>query len=696
MKSIINAAPGLVNLGLKDETVQRGARVAETYPQHLSKFFLWAERGPCTRDPNCEQLLVGNERNTMYGASTFDESSKYFNHQTMFANLANASANAGMYVRLIPNDAGPRATIRMYLDVLETEVDDYDRNSDGSIKMDMGGSPIILGKVQGFSVKWVFKYAVDHDDAELFGELTQLPGTQIHPVSGQPSTLYPIFEKEVSSYGEAGNLSGIRLWAQNSLNTSLPTKMIAKERAYPFSMSVIRKNTSTGNAVVQETIFDEQSVTVVFKENVRDPQTNSVLYIGERAVNDWQNLEDQRYPKVYGDFGRFALYQDNLEELLAKFQAAEAPFMGPNGDFTDDEADMYMFNFISGRTLDNVPYHTFVFADAADSVRFTKDTNIYAKGASDGTMNDETFAALVEEYMERYADPDDELMDVPYHVESHVYDSGFPLSTKKKLLNMIAERKDTFAVLGVYESGSRKLTAGEEYSVAQTLKTVAQTFPESPYFGTPAYRALIMGGSGKIRNSSIKKHFPLTYEVLRMSADYMGNGNGAYRAGQGFSPEGYPGSEITQMYDLSLPYISDNVKVRNWDVGLNWVARYDRKQFVIPALKTIYTEDTSVATGYINSCILAYLNKVLAKAHLTFSGRSDLTPAQFTERVNNFIVAETLGKFDGRAIITPKAHFTSLDEARNYSWTVPLECELNGMKTVMTGYVVARRRSDTN
>ena len=48
----------------------------------------------------------------------------------MFANLANAEGNACMYQRVIPDDAGPEATITFWLDVLETTVDLYERNED--------------------------------------------------------------------------------------------------------------------------------------------------------------------------------------------------------------------------------------------------------------------------------------------------------------------------------------------------------------------------------------------------------------------------------------------------------------------------------------------------------------------------------------------------------------------------------------
>ena len=118
------------------------------------------------------------------------------------------------------------------------------------------------------------------------------------------------------------------------------------------------------------------------------------------------------------------------------------------------------------------------------------------------------------------------------------------------------------------------------------------------------------------------------------------------------------------------------------------------EQYYFPALKTVYNEDTSVLTGYIFACVMLTVNQALSKCQRVFSGRSDLTPAQFTTKVNEWLTEELRGRFDNRVTIIPRAQFTSMDEIRNYSWTVPVDVGGEGMKTVMTAYAVARRRAD--
>lgn len=688
MKTIVNGAPGVVDYGVQDLSIRPYGRAPEELPQHLPKYFIFAKKGPTT-----EELLVGNERLLMYGEDTFVERSPYFNHVTEFSNTTNAEGNAAMYVRVVPKDAGPKPTIRVFMDVLPTTVDVYERNADGSIKTDVAGDPVITGTTPGYRVKFVTEHFTTTDEAKQFGQATIMPGDQVDLDTGIQSQRYPIFEKEHSFIGADGNFAGIRLWAQNTKNVSMmPAKLMAREKAYPFNFAVIRKNVATGSAKAVETVMGEQQITVVFKPDVVDPVSLVRLYVGERAISSYQSLEDPRYARKFGEFGQIKVYQENIDLLLGMFQAAEVPFLTSDSDFTANQEDKYLFNFITGTDSNNVPYHSFIFTDSGDSVRFSESTNVYAGGGSDGEMTHEIHAALVSEYMERYTNPNDELNDIAYHVESHIYDSGFPLETKYRLIDFISNRKDTFVVLSPSEYGERPLTPSEEYSVAAALRSRLNLHPESTYFNTPVYRGLIQGSAGRVRGNQIKERYPLTREIAKKSARYMGAGNGTWK--NGFNFDGHPGSLIEDQYDLTNPWTPDDVRNRNWDVGLNWVQRFDRTSFFFPCLKTIYGDDTSVLTSYITACAIIQLNKILHKAHRRFSGVSGLTTAQFSKKVNDYISEEVRGRFDDRFIIRPRAHFTSLDEVRNYSWTVPVDIGAPGMKTVMTAYVTARRIED--
>lgn len=92
MRTIINAAPGFVDLGVDDQSEAPYTRTPEEIPQHLPKFLIYAKKGPSVLDKSPEKLLGGNERNAMYGTESFVIPSKYFTHPVIYANAVNAVA----------------------------------------------------------------------------------------------------------------------------------------------------------------------------------------------------------------------------------------------------------------------------------------------------------------------------------------------------------------------------------------------------------------------------------------------------------------------------------------------------------------------------------------------------------------------------------------------------------------------------
>lgn len=687
--TIVNGAPMVIEQGTQDLSTRQLPREAESIPQHLPKWFTFAQKG----NPKKPHLVVGAELGRTFGTETFNLRGKYCTHATPFILAANAEGNASMVQRVVPPDAGPEASIVVWLDVLATQVDDYERNADGSIKTNPLGEPIVVGQIPGHKVKWVVSHYADALQAQQYGQLTQSAGDQVDSVTATQSVRYPIFEKRASSQGEGYNLSGIRLWAPTTKSvSSMPTKMMAQDKAYPYFVSVIRKSTATATPKAVETLFGEQKVMVTFKQETEDPLTTKRLYIGENFIQAYENLTDLRYPELQGDFGSMHVYNENIETVLGLFQATEVPFLNSSSDFTSNPEDKHLFNFVSGTTSQGVPYHSFVFVDSVNTVRFTEYTNVFAAGGSDGTMTEAVFADLVIAEMERYLDPNDSIQEVAVNVESVIYDSGFPLAAKYALCGFIGVRKDTFVNLGTYTSGEPELDASEDHSVAIALRTRLQMYPESDYFGTPVMRGLITGRSAKIRNSLYTKPLPMTYEVLKKSCAYMGAANGAWKNGSNF--DAAPGSIIDSMTDISITWVPASVRNRNWDAGLNWVQAYDRRSYFFPALKTVYDDDTSVLNSYTVAMAICQLNKIAHAAWREFSGDDHRTNAQFAEDVEAFVAKKIKDKFDGRYVIIPQVQFTDMDLLRGFSWTLVSKIYANNMRTVMTTSTQAFRMSD--
>jgi hypothetical protein len=693
--TIINAAPMVIEYGTQDLSTRQLPREPEIIPQHLPKFFLYTRKGPS--EP---QLVVGNERDLIFGSESFDTKSKYFNHSTVFANAVNAEGNACMIQRILPVDTGPASNMLVYLDVLPTTVDLYERNLDGSIHRNATtGAPTIEGTTQGYKIKWVVDYRKTAAEIAAFGTATQLEGSQTDPVTRVKSTRYPIFELKTSSPGEHGNLSGIRLWAPttNTLAT-MPVKMMNTEMAYPYFLSVIRKTSTTATPKVQPSIWNDHQMMFTFKEDVTDPVTGLRLNLQETMIERYQNLNDVRYPKLFGDFSDLHVYHSQIDTVLDLFFASETPYFQFESDFrlgydgTYETTQKHLFNFVTLVSSGNIPYHSVVFMDDATSTRFSELSNVYARGGSDGQMDDDRFAGLVSEAVLEYADRMSTLQDLVTNPESILYDTGFPMSVKKDLAAFIAERKDTCVIWSTHTAGQDHEDAVGEAAVASELQTYIKKYPESDYFGTPVMRGMVIGRSARYRNSPYTKRLPLSLEVAIKSARYMGAGNGSWTNGKHF--DGAPGSVVDSMFDINITWVPASVRNRNWDIGLNWVQAYDRRSFFFPALKTVYSDDTSVLNSYFTMIAICQLNKVAHAAWREFSGVSHLSNSQLISKVNDFVKSRVINRFDERFVIVPDCIITDLDALRGYSFTLPIRIYSANMKTVLTTYVQAFRLED--
>ena len=699
--AIVNAAPFINLLGTQDSSTRELVPEPIAVPTHLPKFYIWAQKGPLT-----PQLCVGGSRSLIYGVDSFDLRSKYANHATLFANGINAEGNTCMYQRVLPPDAGPEANIQLSLEVTETTIDDYEREIDGSIKVDATtGEPVVKGQIEGFKVRWLVSSSDTVDDLDAkYGLRTVAQGTTQN-ANGEYGQVYPIMDIKASFVGDVYNNSGIRIWAPSERTIgAFDPRIMDIDKIYPFRIAVIRKNKALSTSNVVETMYGEQSVLTTFKPGAINSYTDQQMNIEDNFIQAYNNVDDPQYPPVYGDFGSVFVYNNNVQELIKKFYEKEKQYLIDHPEVDAEsykfgdvnlptvDGDEWMFNMISGTTFDLYPYHTYQLSNEDADLILGPKTDIMAAGSSDGTMDDDTFAKIVKEKVSEYLDDKSQLMNTALNVESIIYDSGFPLDTKKALASFISQRKDTFVALSTHEIGGFPLTASEDYSRAQALKAYLEFYPESDYFGTPVMRGLIMGRSGRLRNSQFKERVSPLYEVAVKAARYMGAGNGVWKSG--YSPEGAPNSILSMIYDISVPYTPVSVRNRDWDVGLNWVQSYDLRSNFIPALKTVYSDDTSVLNSFFTAMIICELNKVAEQAWRYYSGRSDLTLDQIKLRIDSFIRNRTEGRFDGRVIIEPETYYTEADLARGYSGTTRIKIYANNMWTVSTTYIQAFRMSD--
>jgi len=696
MVTLVNSAPMVIDRGTRDFSTRVVPTEFGKFPQHLPKFYIFAEKGPV--GPTYVDLGV-TTLTELYGEKTFNVESKYYTHSTPFIEKVAANGNNMVIHRLVPSDAKDVANLQLYLDVLPTTVTIYQKNTDGSIKYDTNGNPLpVLDAngnpvtTSGYTVKWVVKHTSYNLGTYQPGQLTIQPGTQVDTTTNTQSQQYPIFEFSASSVGEYGNTLAVRMWA--ALTTDIdpfPDLVFNEAKNYPYYFQLYRLLDSVSGRV--GLIYNNMGSSYnkfILEQSKRDPASGDILD-AKYVITEKYATATRQYRN---DIGSVYVYFSNINTLLQQFYNSEKQHTDPYTDslITPTGNNYYAINILSFTNSNGSPYNTIKLVDGVDSTRITKNTNLFFGGASDGTMNEDIFDTLVRNDLINYGNSLHEYQDLVLHPESIIYDTGFKLETKKAMGNFISKRKDTYIIASTYAFNAPALTVDEQYSVAVALKTTYQLYPESTFFATPTMRASIVAGSGEIINSNYKKRVPKSYDIAHKASRYMGASNGKWKNGYLFDRE--PGSVITELKNLDSGWIPASVRNTLWSTGIIFSLNYEiRKQF-FPALRTIYDDDTSVLNNFFTAMAICYLNKIAHAAWRKFSGSISLTDAQLEEQVNKFVSDSVKDAFDNLFVIKPAAKVTEYDALKGFSWTLPIKIYANNMKTVMETYVEAYRMSD--
>lgn len=689
-----NGAPRTIDQGMQDKSFRRSPISQLLMPQHLPVWYTWAERGPV--GSNYLDLDTVDFK-TIYGDETLEPRSPYYTHSIPFIQGCQAQANSCIVRRLVPTDIKDKSNVVLFIDILPIKVPLYQKNTDGSlmyddnalpiVQVDGAGDPIL---VDGYRCAWV----VDSFEYEL-GEYrpnkqTQRPGIQDE--DGVQSTQYPIFELAARDVGGYGNKLCFSLSAINSREDNFPDYMLDEGKMYPYEFAMAKlKDARTNKTIEILNFFGSTKVTGSLKNDAVNPYTDGSATLDD-IVNDTYIDVDV---ELSGGLGHINTYHENFEivsKMLFKAEAAVVDTYRDNGFDADLVDENYaIFNIVSFTSSNTSPYQACKLVDLRGTTRLTRNSRIFLSKGTDGTMTKEAFEALVAADVDSYTD-----LLHPYTVlttspESIIYDTGFSLKTKKALCKFISRRKDTFVSLSTHIDGT-ELSVEEQMSLAVSLKTYMETYPESAFFNTPTVRGMITSGSGVITGSVYKNRVPLSYEIMRKSARYMGASNGKWVAGRLFDT--YPETKVEWLSKIDITHVPVPTRVKFWTVGLNFVLDNDVKSQWFPGLKTVYQDDTSVLNNYFTVMAACYLNKLAHATWRKFSGSMSRTPGQLVTDVNEHFNMLVAGCFDNLFRITPAAVITEEDDLKGNSWTLPVKLEANNSKTVMTTRLEAYRYGD--
>ena len=688
-----NSTPRNDTGGFRDKSNPDPILTAKQYPTHLPLWFIFGQKGPLTRT-----LADSNIREQLYGSLTFDDTSKFYNHQTKFSDTVASKGNQCIYQRLVSPEAKASA-MRLWIDWIAFQVPLYERGTDGKYVLDGTGNPKPTGSfATGYRIKFVKTAIGEGALGGAFGQAAQMDGDQV--VAGVQSKRYAFMDLPVTFMGAYGDDLGFRMWAPVAGSRVTPdAELLEVNKSYPYVFACLDRSSDSVQNI--NTVSGTQEMTAVLRQDQVKKSVKQPISFDPRFYDMYNDRERTGMAPLYGPFDQVHVYQDNLEELLKMFYDAEEQYFDGFSDFDgsgytdDDVGEIHRFNILSGKSSKNVPYHSFIVDRTSPNAQAMSDISaVWAEGGSDGKTDLDTFNRLVQAEMTKYGDLSYETTeDRLGNPESIFYDTGFDTDCKMALANFIAVRKDTFLVWVLQDAQeARPLAADEESSMAIALYTRGQMMPESTEYGTSASRFMIVAGDGRLVSSTYRKRLPLSLEIASKSAEYMGAANGLWKSEFAFSNGDR--ANVTMFRDVNVTWRPITSRARDWSNGMVYVQKKDMDMLFFPGLRTGYPTATSIFTSFFTNLIFVDLQKVADRVWANFTGNDKYTNEQFKKYVEQEFNRQIEGKYDSRVTINAYVTFSAVDEFNGYSWTLNGDVGAENMKTVQTTILTGYRREN--
>jgi len=697
--NITNAASQVIHLGTLDSSALPVVPTTVTVSTHVPSVLGFGSMGPDTKE-----FLDGTRLKALYGSDTFDRTKDFFTHTTRLAEIVTGAGNSIMYTRIIPEDNKTIANTTLYLDVLKDTVNVYKRYADGSFAYDGNGDKVVDKTVEGYRLKLIAESSDTDDILTDFGAKVSKPG-YMTDMDGKKSTMIPIIERRAKYKGKTYNDYGqvFSVPTIEDVDNTIITSNLALP--YEFGMSKRADKNSTGYPVAN--IFGSNYNQFVFMKDAVDNLDSKVDFTS--TCKKWYNLTNKLYSLVYPRMEKPYVYFKNLDGILEDLMVAEAEYV--NGMVTDIEgvetSTFSWMDFVEGYTaseqfrllnpftamsIKKVPNFTFYMDDSVVEMApnhkeayFSRSTPIYLDNGADGTLSQENLEKGVSLFMEKYLDPNSNVMSVANNLENVMYDSGFEIDTKKDLINFISLRKDTFLGLStrVNSLGDDKVdTLVKQRAIGVSLKAALALAPESVFFNTSVARAIIVVGSGIDVLDPSEHRYPLLMDIVAKAAKMMGGTS--WKSEFLFDRGGK--NEIINYSDIEPKEIPAGVIADLWNIGLIWPQYIDRGKYCFPAMNSVYDIDSSALGNFFAGIALTITTKEADAVGRLYNGDMSLSPNEFIATIESELITRLDGKFGGILQTSTKARISDFDALRGYSYTVNTQLTGGIMKTVMIHY----------
>lgn len=446
--------------GIKDLSKGQNPPISEApLPSNLPLIFLLTEKG------EEEPVLVETSKLLAeFGANSFSETSAYYTHQTRLANIHIGNGNAIMVQRIRPANA-TTARLRISLEVIPNQLQWDGTDFVGHrLIWHVGIDPYVAGfrdYGKGNAITGYRSGTLLSTTGEKLG-VYDGPTGPIHPTS----TLYPILDIDVRTFGTHGNNTAISIEPIVEGLGSPEAHLSTKAFMYRFRFGTrlrstdvpVTRATGLGNDYFDANFLMESSL----------PRLNRSAFLADVIEHEWEGSDYFQANPFTAPY----VYTDNLKAVLEKLQVGyvlagtqvlgESAFDVDLPDTVDsrfalgsDLENAFLLNIVNGLMFDGVTeYRSF----KVDRSGLFGGVNIgagfqYAKGGNDGLSyfadgrpnrlaNMQILDDAVRVYMDEFGSGKFKLLDMAVYPMSTVWDTGFSYNTKISLLTAAQRRRD--------------------------------------------------------------------------------------------------------------------------------------------------------------------------------------------------------------------------------------------------------------
>lgn len=589
------------------------------------------------------------------------------------------------------------------------------------------GDPVPQAKINGVRLIWRVVQRKPGDERPI--DSADPDQSEVKDSKGNTKTVtwYPVMSVIADNPGTWGESFGFRFFYDKSQNT-IAGVMQNGAVTYTVAPVELHEGETTPRDVYDA--YGQTAVTGVMKENVVDSISGLDLTMSRlldlHYIDDYKLAVDTVFiPQTFETVGRIVMNAEVRARAAAKALYPELASDDVLSIFVDDvlglepgaatEADVaakesagYMANIVSCVGPSGVPFFgsdcvSSLDQSFNDTVDLKSSNAFYLGGGADGDINDWD----IEQYICRYIDAfingtHQYLVDYLRCDYNCIFDVGFSLSTKKKLLEFMNYRDNlmvfltpqstmkyrqetTVAGQKVYQVMSpAQLTQFEEESIGAMLRTYALLMIDDVENNTGANRCAIFLSSG-INNDHVDLH-GLTPFTLWCATKYAKFLNGTSIKGAPIEDD-----SVVDCFDrVAWTAFADSTRSRIWNAGLCYPQYMNRTQIQVAALRTVYRYDTSVLCD-IGTAMAVTFAKDLIRDEFPHWVNSDREAGDLNARISKRLTERATHAFAGRYQTNFNVYQTAEDMKLGYVRHVDLELTANAANRVWKATIICKR-----